>query len=37
MAAIVGKVIRESMSHPVTVSDIRKWAIAVYYPDDPPQ
>ena len=37
MAAIVGVVMRESVSHPVTVSDIRKWAIAVYYPDNPPR
>lgn len=37
MAAIVGTVMRESVSHPVTVSDIRKWAIAVYYPEDPPR
>lgn len=37
MAAIVGEVMRASVSHPVTVSDIRKWAIAVYYPDDPPR
>ena len=36
MAAIVGQVMRQSVSHPVTVSDIRKWAIAVYYPNDPP-
>jgi hypothetical protein len=36
MTAIVGKTMRESISHPVTVSDIRKWAIAVYYPQDPP-
>ncbi|MDG1267784.1 MAG: MaoC family dehydratase N-terminal domain-containing protein [Ilumatobacter sp.] len=36
MAAIVGEVMRESRSHPVSVSDIRKWAIAVYYPDAPP-
>lgn len=37
MARIVGEVMRESISHPVAVSDIRKWAIAVYYPDDPPR
>lgn len=36
MSSIVGKVMRESISHPVSVSDIRKWAIAVYYPEDPP-
>ena len=24
-------------SYPVSVSDIRKWAIAVYWPESPPQ
>ena len=37
MQRIVGAVMRESVSHPVAVSDIRKWAIAVYYPEDPPR
>lgn len=37
MQRIVGAVMRESISHPVAVSDIRKWAIAVYYPEDPPR
>ncbi|MYB42436.1 MAG: MaoC family dehydratase, partial [Chloroflexi bacterium] len=26
----------EDTSHPVTESDIRKWAIATYWPDKPP-
>ena len=33
MRSIVGAVMRESTSHPVVISDIRKWAIAVYYPE----
>ena len=37
MQDIVGAVMRESISHPVSVSDIRKWAIAVYYPETPPR
>ena len=37
MRSIVGAVMRESVSHPVTIADIRKWAIAVYYPEPPPR
>ena len=37
MRSIVGLVMRESLSHPVALSDIRKWAIAVYYPEAPPR
>jgi hypothetical protein len=37
MRSIVGAVMRESTSHPVAISDIRKWAIAVYYPEPPPR
>ena len=37
MQRIVGVPMRESVSHPVAVSDIRKWAMAVYYPEDPPR
>lgn len=37
MQAIVGRAMRESVSYPVSVSDIRKWAMAVYYPDTPPR
>lgn len=37
MQRIVGKPMRESLSYPIAVSDIRKWAIAVYYPDEPPR
>lgn len=28
---------KEVVSHPVSVSDIRKWAIAVYWPNTPPR
>lgn len=37
MRAIVGKPLRTSESYPVSVSDIRRWAIATYYPDRPPR
>jgi|TARA_B110000483_G_scaffold63509_1_gene79117 hypothetical protein len=37
MRSIVGAVMRESLSHPVAIADIRKWAIAVYYPETPPR
>lgn len=37
MRAIVGKVMRETVSYPIAVSDIRKWAVAVYYPEVPPR
>lgn len=37
MRGIVGKVMRESVSYPIAASDIRKWAMAVYYPDTPPR
>ena len=37
MRSIVGAVMRESLSHPVAIADIRKWAIAVYYPEIPPR
>ncbi|MEQ6900379.1 MaoC family dehydratase N-terminal domain-containing protein [Nocardioides sp. YIM 152588] len=36
MADAVGTEIGRSVSHPVTDSDIRRWAIAVYWPDPPP-
>jgi hypothetical protein len=35
MRAIVGKTMRTATSFPVAASDIRKWAMAVYYPDVP--
>lgn len=37
MRRIVGEAMRESVAHPIAVSDIRKWAMAVYYPEDPPR
>lgn len=36
MAAAVGAEISRRVSHPVTDSDIRRWAIAVYWPERPP-
>ncbi len=37
MAAIVGQPYGVAYSYPVTASDIRRWAIAVYYPEHPPR
>jgi len=36
MRALEGKVLRSRSSYPISASDIRKWAIAVYYPESPP-
>ncbi|WP_051684410.1 MaoC family dehydratase N-terminal domain-containing protein [Blastococcus sp. URHD0036] len=36
MAAIVGQPYGVTHSYPVSASDIRRWAIAVYYPEAPP-
>ena len=36
MRGIVGKVMARQTSFPISVSDIRKWAAAVYYPEVPP-
>jgi hypothetical protein len=36
MKALVGKVRGQRSSYPISASDIRKWAIAVYYPESPP-
>jgi len=36
MRAIVGVVMSEATSYPISASDIRKWAIAVYFPEVPP-
>lgn len=36
MKAAVGQEMGRRTSHPVSVSDIRKWALAVYWPADPP-
>jgi hypothetical protein len=37
MAAAVGREVRRAVSFPVSESDIRRWAVAVYYPDPPPE
>ncbi len=37
MRAIVGRVMRETVSFPISASDIRKWAVAVYWPRTPPR
>jgi hypothetical protein len=36
MRAAVGRVIGARVSFPITDSDIRRWAQAVYYPEPPP-
>jgi hypothetical protein len=36
MRGLVGKVQHRRASYPVSASDIRKWALAVYYPDPAP-
>ena len=37
MRGIVGKTMRSSLSYPIAASDIRKWAMAVYWPETPPR
>jgi hypothetical protein len=37
MRAAIGEVVDWRISYPVSESDIRRWAVAVYYPDDPPR
>jgi hypothetical protein len=37
MRAIVGRPFNKIRSYPVSISDIRKWAIAVHYPEAPPR
>lgn len=36
MKAAVGTVTGRTVSYPISESDIRKWALAVYYPGQPP-
>lgn len=36
MRAAVGTEVGRAVSHPVSDNDIRRWAIAVYWPEDPP-
>lgn len=37
MRGAIGGVMGRQVSFPITASDIRRWAIAVYWPDDPPR
>jgi hypothetical protein len=37
MRSVVGGQLSRSVSYPVAESDIRRWAIAVYYPQEPPK
>ncbi len=37
MLGAIGRETRRSVSYPISVSDIRRWAIAVYYPEEPPR
>ncbi|MCX2931742.1 MaoC family dehydratase N-terminal domain-containing protein [Mycobacterium sp. CVI_P3] len=37
MQACVGQDLDRRVSYPITSSDIRRWAVAVYYPELPPQ
>jgi N-terminal half of MaoC dehydratase len=36
MRKAIGSELSRMVSYPVSVSDIRKWALAVYYPEEPP-
>lgn len=36
MQALVGKELSYSVSHPIGAQDIRRWALAVYFPETPP-
>ena len=37
MRASVGRELARAVSYPVAVSDIRRWAVAVYHPEEPPR
>ena len=37
MRAAVGTELSRAVSYPVSASDIRRWAVAVYYPAEPPE
>jgi hypothetical protein len=37
MRSIIGRPFHEMVSYPVAASDVRKWAIAIYYPEVPPR
>jgi N-terminal half of MaoC dehydratase len=36
MRALIGVVMEDETSYPIAASDIRRWALAVYYPEIPP-
>jgi len=36
MEALIGQEYDQKASHPITLSDIRRWALAVYWPAEPP-
>jgi hypothetical protein len=36
MRSAIGREISRKTSFPISASDVRKWAIAVYYPNEPP-
>ncbi|MDV6230559.1 FAS1-like dehydratase domain-containing protein [Rhodococcus cercidiphylli] len=37
MRGAVGRTVTQRSSHPISESDIRKWALAVYWPAEPPR
>jgi N-terminal half of MaoC dehydratase len=37
MRAAIGRELSHAVSYPISASDIRKWAVAVYYPEQPPR
>ena len=37
MRAAAGRELDRRVSYPIAASDIRRWAIAVYYPEEPPR
>jgi hypothetical protein len=37
MRGVVGKTLRRRVSFPISAAEIRNWAIAVYFPDAPPE
>ena len=37
MRGAIGRELGRMTSYPITDSDIRRWAIAVYYPEEPPR
>ena len=37
MLGAVGTELERRVSYPISASDIRRWAVAVYYPEEPPR